>query len=66
MAVVLYHLTERKRDLKELSEKLIMVSTPEQTAKIADDLVAEGLIIKEVDCFKINLGELLSGKLKKN
>lgn len=62
MAAILYHLTERKHELKELSEKLAPVSSSDKVSKSLDELIAEELIIKEDEFFKINLAELLSLK----
>lgn len=61
MAAILHHLTERKHDLKELSEKLTPVSKAEQTARAADELIKAGLVIREDEFLKINVGEFLQG-----
>jgi hypothetical protein len=60
MAIVLYHLTERKYEFKELREKLLPIFSGERLESVLGELLARELIVKESEFFKINLEKLLA------
>jgi len=60
MAIVLYHLTERKHEFRELNEKLNPIFSGDRLNSVLTELLERELIIKEAEFFKINLEKLLA------
>ena len=59
MAIVLYHLTERKHEFRELNDKLNLILSKERLETIIAELLTRELIVKDAEFFKINLEKLL-------
>jgi phosphatidylserine/phosphatidylglycerophosphate/cardiolipin synthase-like enzyme len=59
MAIVLYHLTERKHEFRELNDKLNLILSKERLETIIEELLTRGLIVKDAEFFKINIEKLL-------